>query len=149
MYVGITRAKDQVYLTYAFRRFLFGASEANMPSRFLADIPADLTEGTYSSGNANLRDSISYQRETTWDQTGFSSSRSKILQFPSTAAKAQPKAQPSLKYKSGMRVRHDKFGEGIVIESQRSGDDEEVTVAFASAGIKRLAASFARLTVME
>ena len=48
-----------------------------------------------------------------------------------------------------MRVRHAKFGEGVVIESQRSGDDEEVTVAFATHGIKRLAASFARLTVVE
>ncbi|MBZ0301350.1 MAG: UvrD-helicase domain-containing protein [Anaerolineae bacterium] len=149
MYVGLTRAKDQVYLTYAFRRFLYGSSETNLPSRFLADIPADLTDGIYSSGNANLRDSISYQRETTWDQTGSNAARSKIIPFPSSAAAPKARPEPKLQYRSGMRVRHAKFGEGVVIESQRSGDDEEVTVAFAAHGIKRLAASFARLTVVE
>lgn len=144
MYVGLTRAKDQVYLTYAFRRFLYGGSETNLPSRFLADIPAELTEGIYSSGNANLRDSLGYQRETTWDQTG---ARPKIIQFPSGAA--APKPAPSLQFKSGMKVRHNTFGDGTVIESQASGGDEEVTVAFKTHGIKRLAASFARLTVID
>ncbi|MAS36882.1 MAG: hypothetical protein CL610_22960 [Anaerolineaceae bacterium] len=147
MYVGITRAKDQVHLTYAFRRFLFGSSEANMPSRFLADLPAELTEGMVSSGNSNLRDSISYQRETTWDQTGSTPARSKILPFPTAALNKKP--EPKLKYKTGMKVQHAKFGTGTVIESQPSGGDEEVTVAFATHGIKRLAASFAKLTVLE
>ncbi len=144
MYVGLTRAKDQVHLTYAFRRFLYGGSETNLPSRFLADIPAELTEGIYSSGNASLRDTISYQRETTWDQTG---ARPKIIQFPS--GNAAPKPQSNLQFKSGMKVHHAKFGDGTVIESQASGSDEEVTVAFKIHGIKRLAASFARLTVVE
>jgi len=147
MYVGLTRAKDQVYLTYAFRRFLYGGSDTNLPSRFLADIPAELIEGIYSSASGNLRDSISYQRETTWGQTGSSAGRSKIIQFPTGAAAAR--SGPSLQYRSGMRVHHAKFGEGTVIESQPSGDDEEVTVAFKAHGIKRLAASFARLTVLD
>ena len=146
MYVGLTRAKDQVYLTYAFRRFLYGSSETNLPSRFLADIPSELTDGMYSSGNAHLRDSFSYQREISWGQTGTSSARSKILPFPGASAS---RPEPKLQFKSGMRVHHAKFGEGTVIESQASGDDEEVTVAFAAHGIKRLAASFARLSVLD
>ncbi len=68
-YVGITRAKDEVYLTYAFRRFLFGSSDANLPSRFLADIPGELTEGRVSSGSAHQREAYSFERQTTWDST--------------------------------------------------------------------------------
>ena len=147
MYVGLTRAEDEVYLTYAFRRFLFGNSEANMPSRFLNDIPAELTDGIVSGSSQHYRDSANYERETTWDQSGFSSpARSKVISFP---AQKSARPQPTLQFKSGMRVQHAKFGEGVVVESQAVADDEEVTVAFTSAGIKRLAASFAKLTVLD
>ncbi len=144
MYVGLTRAKDQVYLTYAFRRYLYGGSDANIPSRFLADLPAELVDGMISSGNAHGRETYNYQRETTWDQSGFSRprSRSKVIPFPNMD-------EPQLQFKTGMRVQHTKFGEGTVIESQRKGDDEEVTVSFRLYGIKRLAASFARLKVIQ
>jgi DNA helicase-2/ATP-dependent DNA helicase PcrA len=149
MYVGLTRAEDEVYLTYAFRRYLFGSSEANMRSRFLDDIPAELTEGTVSAGGSHQREMHNYERETTWDwdqpRNHRPSSRGpKIIEFP----KPEP-AKPALQYKSGMRVQHDKFGEGVVVESQAVADDEEVTVAFTRHGIKRLAASFARLTVLD
>jgi DNA helicase II / ATP-dependent DNA helicase PcrA len=139
MYVGLTRAEDEVYLTYAFRRFLFGSSEANLPSRFLEDIPAELTEGLVSSGSSHQRESAAYQHQITWDSAPR---RSNIISFPSPEA-------PQLQFKSGMRVQHSKFGPGIVIESQPMGADEEVTVAFEAHGIKRLAASFARLTILD
>jgi DNA helicase-2/ATP-dependent DNA helicase PcrA len=151
LYVGLTRAKDQVYLTYAFRRYLYGGSDTNLPSRFLADLPANLIEGLYSSGSASRRDSLSYQRETTWDQAGFSAPRAKIIPFPgASAAKLPPKPElPPTQFKPRMRVHHPKFGEGVVLESQRTPDDEEVTVVFPVHGVKRLAASFARLTVLD
>lgn len=141
MYVGITRAKDRLFLTYAFRRSLFGTSDTSLPSRFLADIPTELTEGSVSSRSSHQRDSYNYQRETTWEQTGTfgSGKRSKVIPFDS---------KPKPKYQTGMRVRHAKFGEGVVVESQRRGDDEEVTISFKTFGIKRLAASFANLTIL-
>ena len=138
-YVGITRAKDQVCLTYAFRRFLFGSSDASAPSRFLADIPAALLEGHFTARTSSLRDSLSYQREVTWDSGGVSA----------PARRAGPFADQPLQFRAGMKVSHAKFGDGVVIESRRSGQDEEVTVQFRQAGIKRLAASFANLTVRE
>lgn len=140
MYVGLTRAKDRVYLCYAFRRTLYGDSIPGVPSRFLCDIPADLTEGV-SAGMSSLRDRQAYQRQVTWDAPASSGSRAKIISFPQTTK--------PLKYKSGMRVRHHKFGEGMVIESRRYGDDEEVTVIFANKVTKTLAASFANLEILE
>jgi DNA helicase-2/ATP-dependent DNA helicase PcrA len=141
MYVGITRAKDQLFLTYAFRRSIFGNSDTCIPSRFLADIPVDLLEGSVSSRSSHQRDSYNYKRETTWDQSEFVSPtrRSKILPFNSAE---------SMKFRVGMRVRHAKFGEGIVIQSQRRGDDEDVTISFKTAGIKTLTASYANLTIL-
>ena len=52
-------------------------------------------------------------------------------------------------YRSGQKVRHSKFGEGIVVESRVTGSVEEVTVAFTSEGPKKLAASFANLEILE
>jgi DNA helicase-2/ATP-dependent DNA helicase PcrA len=52
-------------------------------------------------------------------------------------------------YRTGQKVSHAKFGEGIVIESKVMGSDEEVSVAFTDVGIKRLAASFAKLEILE
>ena len=55
----------------------------------------------------------------------------------------------SLRYSPGQRVHHPRFGEGIVITSRLSGDDEEVSVAFAGKGVKRLLASFANLQILD
>lgn len=150
LYVGLTRAKDQVYLTYAFRRMLYGDSIPGVPSRFLADIPENLTEGV-SASMGDLRSRTAYQRQTSWSSESSSRSypsssggRSKIIPFTT-----EPKAAPQTKYKTGMRVKHAKFGEGIVIESAIYGGDEEVTVAFAGVGMKKLAASFANLTIVN
>lgn len=137
LYVGLTRAMDRLYLTYAFRRILYGSSEASIPSRFLADIPAELLEGSVSSRSTHQRETYNYRRETTWDQVGSrrSSAASKILPFD----------KAGLEYKAGMKVRHAKFGDGTVIDSTRSGADEEVTIAFTKVGIKRLMAGYANL----
>ncbi|MCA0454564.1 MAG: UvrD-helicase domain-containing protein [Chloroflexi bacterium] len=154
LYVGITRAMQRVFLTYAFRRMMFGESSPGIPSRFLRDIPATLTEGM-STKLMSTRDTRSYIEETTWDRPALpartSASRAPISPYGGSPPRTPPAPAPkdNLKYRTGQNVRHAKFGEGVVIESKRSGGDEEVTVSFRSAGIKRLAASFANLQVLD
>jgi DNA helicase-2/ATP-dependent DNA helicase PcrA len=112
-YVGITRAKECLYLIHAFRRTLFGQSELGEPSRFIKDIPAHLIKGRQMA---------------------------KVTEAP-----LERRPILEAQFKTGDRVRHPKFGQGMVIESAVVGDDEEVTVAFEHQGLKRLLASFARL----
>jgi DNA helicase-2/ATP-dependent DNA helicase PcrA len=122
-YVGITRAKERLYLLHAFRRTLYGVSQAGMPSRFLKDIPPKLLKGAGKEKRSAAR------RETSWTPV---------------ATAPPPSITPRLH--AGDRVLHPKFGAGIVVEARPTADsDEEVTVAFDSAGIKRLLVSFARL----
>ena len=66
LYVGITRAKDRVFISHAFRRSFYGDSSVSTPSRFLSDIPVELTEGT--SASVRRRNSIS--RASTWQDSG-------------------------------------------------------------------------------
>ena len=127
MYVGVTRTQDRLYLTRAFRRTFRGQSDVSDPSRFLDDIPAELTTGHY--GKAGRRATPAPVDQTTrWRPTLRPTEKVQTLQF-----------------RAGQRVRHPKFGEGIVIESKLQRDDEQVTVVFEDSGIKRLLASFAQL----
>ncbi|MGQ9674916.1 MAG: ATP-dependent helicase [Chloroflexota bacterium] len=133
-YVGMTRAKDRLFLTYAFKRRMAGSSTVSSPSRYLADISPRLISGQ--------------------GQDRAQPARTKLLHLePEATATNKPldvvaPLEPS--FKRGDRVRHAKFGEGIVVESNVSGADEEVVVLFAGAhGIKRLLSSFARLEKME
>jgi DNA helicase-2/ATP-dependent DNA helicase PcrA len=137
-YVGITRAKDQVFLSYAFRRSMWGSSDVSIPSRFLGDIPKQLISGTGSFAGVKPRQALA-ERAATWD--------SPTARPASTRSAPAPVAAPAreLQFRAGQRVKHATFGEGIVIESRLDRNDEEVTVAFKKAGIKRLLASFANL----
>jgi DNA helicase-2/ATP-dependent DNA helicase PcrA len=124
-YVGVTRAKEQVYLVHAFRRTLYGFSDVSLPSRFLEDIPDHLVAGRTAKHTKSKQGKRRLQRQTTW----------------ASPAPSRPAAQ----FRSGERVRHSVFGEGIVIESLLRDGEEEVTVAFEGKGVKRLLASFAGL----
>ncbi len=167
-YVGLTRAKDRVYLLHTFRRTFFGEASVGTPSRFLAEIPHDLVEGL---GTAQRRqESVTRASSWSWEQ-GRSLPRRSARQAgawdepprPAERAqrgrKARAQAQEAApggenggakaQYRTGQKVRHARFGEGIVIESKLTGNDEEVTVAFKKEGLKKLAASFANLEIAE
>jgi DNA helicase II / ATP-dependent DNA helicase PcrA len=132
-YVGITRAKDRVFLSYAFRRSMWGSSDVSTPSRFLNDIPTTLISGTGSFAGVKPKEAMAI-RASTWETpAGIKPTRS------------APAPSRELQFRAGQRVQHAQFGEGIVIESKLDRNDEEVTVAFKKAGIKRLLASFANL----
>ncbi len=126
-YVGITRAERRLYLFRSFRRRLMGGSLPSMPSRFLSEIPQHLIAAPEQSRVSSASWGTADQRPS-----------------PTVA----PAAPPPLK--AGDKVRHAKFGEGIVVNCVASGADHEATVAFkGDAGVKRLLLSLARLEKLE
>ena len=136
-YVGITRAKDRLYLVRSVQRGGRGYAEETYPSRFLDDIPADLLIGKARTGRVLRGPSTSLRTgappETLWAQHTRPKSAS-IIQA---------------KYHAGTKVQHKLWGEGIVLDSRIQDDDEIVDVVFESVGIKRLAASLANLTIIS
>ncbi len=142
MYVGLTRAKDRLYLTYAFTRTRYGDNDFNAPSRFLDDIPAELVEGSWRRGSR--RASRGAQRMWTWETEGRESKRAGERGSRGSGGDRRHTTQ-STRFRAGQRVRHPKFGEGLVIDSRPDRDDELVTVMFEKAGLKRLMASMADL----
>ena len=160
-YVGLTRARDRIYLFYTFRRTFYGESSVSAPSRFLGDIPVELTSG----GTAGERRRETVTQASTWQWDGGSSSgpsaststgrsrrtSSRSRPAPTSGAKQKEGAEKGgePQYRAGQKVRHAKFGDGIVVESRVTGSVEEVTVAFKQEGIKKLAASFANLETID
>ena len=126
-YVGVTRAKQRVYLVRAFRRSLMGSSTINGPSRFLQDIPPHLISG---GGLWQGEDSQLATAMYSWNRP-----------LPTNLA------APELK--DGDHVRHAQFGDGVVVSCRPAGDDAEVVVVFDGAGIKKLLLSFANLEKVE
>lgn len=127
-YVGITRAKDRLYLLRAIQRGGRGMSEETYPSRFIDDIPTDLLVGKTRTGRSFRGAPL----DTKWT-------------LPSSP---QIGSAPSAQYKAGTRIRHNTWGEGIVLDSKIQDGDEIVDVVFESVGIKRLAASLANLQII-
>ncbi|MCO6435454.1 MAG: ATP-binding domain-containing protein, partial [Phycisphaerae bacterium] len=120
-YVGITRAMDRLYLTRSFRRYSFGASAANPPSRFLADIPSHVKRPWGSTGR-------------TYAEAAAAPSLFQGEENPDDA-----------QWSAGDRVKHQKFGVGTIVSSQTNGGDVEYTVDFETAGVRRLLQSYAKL----
>ncbi len=163
LYVAITRAKERLYLTRAMSRYMYGNREYMTASRFIGEVkdylapnapapekkPAE--ENGYNAGGYPRRAAYSSygdteEREIT-RQTGYSSSYAKSF-LEGNKPKAQSKPASFGGYKTGVKVRHAKFGEGTVIEVKGSGDNIIINVAFKGVGIKALSAKYAPLEII-
>lgn len=135
-YVGITRAMKRLSLTGARHRMLRGETLYNKPSRFINEIPSHLLKTNMPEGNA----APSVYRESQMNHKPYVTSEPK--NFPGGN-------MGTLDYGIGDNVRHIKFGTGTVTNITMGGRDYEVTVEFPEYGVKKLIASFARLTRVD
>lgn len=128
-YVGITRAKDRLFLVHSQNRNLYGFSEPAEPSRYFEDIPQRLVDSQQPVRSG--RTFTTYHR------------RSERWEAP--ADSPTPLIQP--RYHPGMRVIHPVWEEGMVLSSRLQDDDEIVDIFFENVGLKRVAASLAKLKI--
>ena len=134
-YVGITRAKDLLTLVRAGQRSSYGRFEYTMESRFLEDIPENLIK------RQGIR--LGVQRAATLNQSRWEQ------RADTSQLKRKPESPTEPRYKAGMRVIHPVWGDGMVVETRILGNDETVTVMFETVGLKRLAASVAKLEIVR
>ena len=136
-YVGITRARERLYLSNAWCRSLWGQTQYNPPSRFLQEIPEALfrqVDGGHRSRRGSTRTDLS--------------ARDRIVESAMRAAKRGPvhgSGAEQLGLRVGETVVHAKWGEGVVIDIQGEGEKAEARVRFPSVGEKHLALSLAPL----
>jgi DNA helicase-2/ATP-dependent DNA helicase PcrA len=127
-YVGMTRAKDRLYLSCAFRRHLYGRSQPAFPSRFLTDIPQSMLSAP--RGSAPVAPPRQGYKE----------------RFIERQVEAAPAPPPVQRFASGDRVSHPAFGAGTVVKSTLTRTDEELLIKFDKAGLKILSGMLAPLS---
>lgn len=165
-YVGITRAKEYLYLTCAKQRTIFGSTTCNKISRFVEEIPKEMLDAdidlgansTYQQTEKNNADAQwKYGKSTpTWGNMIYSSNRTQtpVYQFKTaenflkTVAAKQEIDVDLSKYKIGQTVNHKKFGEGIINDIEQEENDLKLDIIFEKAGHKRLMAKFANLEII-
>ena len=174
-YVGITRAKNYLYLTNSKQRTTFGSTTYNMPSRFLNEIPKDLLDGyeenkkqmnkkeenvfgnnnyTWNYGNkyngtvkTYKSTEPQYVAATVNTNSGFAFRTAESF-LNNLNKKVETSNVDFSAYQSGARVYHKKFGEGTINYVEEEGDDLKVDINFDKVGHKRLMAKFANLEIL-
>ena len=142
-YVGITRARERLYLCHAWSRMLFGATDYYPPSRFLAEIPEELV---HVLGEARRRASASGSRAPARVGAHRDAVAPTAAMRPAPVGADRARAVPSgIGLRVGDDVTHDKFGEGVIIELIGEGDKAEAVVHFRDVGEKRLLLAWAPL----
>ena len=136
-YVGMTRAREELYMIYATGRMLYGGVQHNPPSRFLAEIDADFQpDNSFQFQGLNSMKN-SYNE---FDQTpSYDDFDGVDVAAPSKAASMEPRYVPELN--EGDAVRHQVFGQGTVVEL----DGDNATIYFKGKGPKKLNIAFAPL----
>lgn len=141
-YVAVTRAKEQLYLTCAERRLLYGRTQYSHPSRFIDEMPEELLE-------SNITESRRFSNATAPDPT---LSRPQVARAryvsaanaaPSASLASAAKSKPLPNFAAGDRVFHKAFGDGLIVSVKPMGGDALLEIAFDQKGTKRLMAKSA------
>lgn len=174
-YVGITRAKENLFLTCSKQRTIFGSTSYNPVSRFLEEIPEELLEGYEEAfGQTSNKEEMFKDSSYTWTYGSKNSSNIKTYKVNEKEPVMVAKSNSSFsfrtaenflsnlgkkvsnkntidlsQYETGVRVFHKKFGEGTINLVEPEGEDLKVDINFDKAGHKRLMAKFANLEVIE
>jgi DNA helicase-2/ATP-dependent DNA helicase PcrA len=162
-YVGITRARERLYLSHAWSRTIFGATQYNPPSRFLDEIPQRLVKAVEGNRRASRSGAwadaaSSYSSGSSWGERPRRESRisserraanreRRVDQAIAAGLASQQAAQqqPAGDFRIGEDVVHGKWGEGVVVDLRGSGDKTEITVNFPTVGQKVLLLAWAPL----
>jgi len=155
-YVGITRAKEKLFLSRAERRSTFGVGRANLPSRFLEELPSEMMD----------IEELKPEEDRSWSEepcAEFMQHETNEPSYPIDVYRSHPEEEvpspPSEEWtlspegfyplKIGMRVKHSKFGVGRVRSVEGADEDQKATIIFQTVGVKRLKVAYAQLEILE
>ncbi len=149
-YVGITRAEDLLYMTYAESRMVYGRTVNYPPSDFLMDIPNNLKVFLRGSKTKSRRKVNPHTLKYGERQQGVKDfNLDEILERAGQIIDSKPKNLENMEIELGSKVKHSAFGEGTIVSKEDITNDVKVTVAFDSKGLKTLMLSLAPLEVID
>lgn len=143
-YVGITRAKEKLYLTKTNSRMLFGSTSYNKASRFLSEIPDDLIE--YSGGKKMFATASSANYNSDYaGKVMVGNPKDSSVSLKKTFGYIKPPVKNKTVFNVGDCVLHKVFGKGMIMRAEKMGNDTMLEIAFDKAGTKTLMANFCKM----
>ncbi|MFA7626715.1 MAG: UvrD-helicase domain-containing protein [Candidatus Kapaibacterium sp.] len=151
-YVGVTRAKEKLYLTYALRRAKFGEISSQKPSKFLREIPSDVLQTALSTGRTNSE----FTGRPTQNRINYNARQERRENYSQIPPDYDESQLPPEEHQGNMsitnsplqpgdKVHHSNFGRGIILKIEGFGQQKKATVRFDSVGTKSLMMQFAKL----
>lgn len=165
-YVGITRARQKVYVSSASKRTMYGSTSYTIPSRFISEIPEDLFDESIEKKEKPSRNNEflnnEYARSSAVKTTkitgsygassknGFGLSVDSFLSnITNKASVVSNETKDISKYSVGSKIKHKKFGIGVICNIEPEGDDLKLEINFETSGFKRLMAKFTPLEILD
>ncbi|MDP8240603.1 MAG: UvrD-helicase domain-containing protein [Candidatus Hatepunaea meridiana] len=147
-YVGVTRAMDRLFLTYALNRFRWGSQGSGKPSRFISEIPSEMLQVSDMTSSGYRKYKPKQNKD--YSSNTIPSASSKKLS-PKSRKRTQTKKSKSSstlsadELQKGLLVKHPKFGLGVIVKFNRNGEDSRIDIDFDDVGNKTLILKYARL----
>ena len=155
-YVGVTRARQQLYITHAGMRVVYGNYQTAIPSRFLLELPKEAVialKGANRRPDTRTRSAVSLNEPGAGGKTGRAATGSGLVSCHSRTGsgysdQASVNVTTPNSITSGCKVRHIKWGIGTVLSKEGDGENAQVKVAFPGLGVKTLMLAYANLEVL-
>lgn len=141
-YVGVTRAKEKLYLINARQRMLYGTTNRNMASRFIREIPMHVTEDITMDNNMNRSSGFTSKNNAITQNNPKKANTENAHKFGQVQAQA---VDSNVDYNVGDTVSHKAFGTGVILSKTAMGGDFLLEIAFDKAGTKKLMAKFSKI----
>ena len=160
MYVAITRAEQRLFLTSSQSRYLFGERQFMVKSRFLGELASELgitptrkePQRETDYGRQNRYSGYGYDKNEDYGSSSYSNlsfSNNTAKRFTEAKPKPQVSAEKFSEYAIGKKVKHTKFGEGIIVGLKGTGANRIADVAFKGFGVKSLSIQFAPMELIK
>ena len=141
-YVGVTRAREKLYLINARQRMLYGTTNRNMASRFIREIPMHVTEDITMDNNMNRSSGFTSKNNAITQNNPKKANTENAHKFGQVQAQA---VDSNVDYNVGDTVVHKAFGTGVILSKTAMGGDFLLEIAFDQAGTKKLMAKFSKI----
>lgn len=141
-YVGVTRAREKLYLINARQRMLYGTTNRNMASRFIREIPMHVTEDITMDNNMNRSSGFTSKNNAITQNNPKKANTENAHKFGQVQAQA---VDSNVDYNVGDTVVHKAFGTGVILSKTAMGGDFLLEIAFDKAGTKKLMAKFSKI----
>lgn len=147
-YVAITRAEERLFITFAKMRTIYGRTNYTLPSRFVEEMPRDLVNAAYKEDKKRVQPASARENRFNFGMSKNNLEREMEKEKKEAEIRIEENKEMAGEVSIGTKVKHKKWGTGMIVQIKERNNDSELTIAFDQAGIKRVLLSIAPIEIL-